>query len=355
MASIEDAYWVARVTLVSGREHLEAFDRVFTEVFRGLADPAETRGDPSAPELPPTLRHPPDRGPGADPRPAGAPPPTTGRSGSSTAGEDGDGEGTEREVTVGLVSGEERLATTDFAELGPDELRDLYEAMQRIRLTLPERRARRHRRHRRGDRLDLRATVRRSRRTGGDPVEHVARRARRRPRKLVVLCDISGSMAPYSRASIQFLHAATGASGAEVFTFGTRLTRLTRALAVADPDLALDRAAATAPDWKGGTRIGTALKVFVDDHGRRGLARGATVVIVSDGWDRDDPEILGEQMARLSRLAHRIVWINPRRAAPGFAPLAGGMAAALPHCDALVSGHTLRALGDAMASLAGSR
>src|SRR5690606_18791461 len=257
---------------------------------------------PAAPLLPPSLRHPADGGPDAHRRPAGTPPPATHRNAASTAGGDGDGDGAEREVAIGLVSGEERLATTDFAELSSDELRELYEAMRQIRLSLPERRARRHRRHRRGDRLDLRATLRRSRRTGGDPVEHVVRRARRRPRRLVVLCDISGSMAPYARASIQMLHAATGASDAEVFTFGTRLTRLTRALAVRDPALALARAGAAAPDWKGGTRIGTAIKQFVDDYGRRGLARGATVVIVSDGWDRDQPALLGEQMARLARL-----------------------------------------------------
>lgn len=352
VATVEDAYWVARVTLVTGHEHIDTFDRVFDQVFRGLVDPADARGDPSAPEIPSaTRRRPADTGPRPRAHPTGAPPPTADTDPATTANQHDDGTPV-RDVVVGLVSGDERLATTDFAELSPDEVRDLYELMRRIRVSVPERRARRHRRHRRGDRLDLRATIRRSRRSGGDPVDHVTRRARRRPRKLVVLCDISGSMAPYSRASIQLLHAASGASGAEVFTFGTRLTRLTRVLAVTDPDVALTRAAAAAPDWKGGTRIGTALKVFVDEFGRRGVARGATVVIVSDGWDRDDPAILGEQMARLARLAHRVVWINPRRAAPGFAPLAGGMAAALPYCDALVSGHTLVALGEAMASLA---
>lgn len=354
-ASVADLYWVARVTLVPGREHLDAFDAVFDEVFGGRADPAGRRGDPTAPDLPAIRGRPqapdarPEQAAGSAPPPGAAPPPDASEVG---AGQGGDADPTATETLVGVAAADERLATTDFAELTPDELRRLYGVMRRIRLGVPLRRARRRRRHRRGDRLDLRATLRRSRRTGGDPVDHVARRARRRPRRLVVLCDISGSMAPYARACLQFLHAATGASRSEVFAFGTRLTRLTRALAVADPDLALARAADAAPDWSGGTRIGTALRAFLDGYGRRGLARGAVVVIVSDGWDRDDPAVLGEQMARLARLAHRIVWVNPRSAAADFAPLAGGMAAALPHCDALVSGNTLEALGEVMVSLA---
>jgi uncharacterized protein with von Willebrand factor type A (vWA) domain len=255
-------------------------------------------------------------------------------------------------VDVAVASRRERLASTDFAELTDDEVRDLRELMRHIRLSLPTRPARRHRRHRRGDRLDMRATLRRSRRTGGEPIEQVTRRAQERPRKVAVLCDISGSMAPYSRACIQLLHAAVGGSRAEVFTFATRLTRLTRVLSVSDPDEALAMAAFAAPDWKGGTRIGAGLKQFLDEFGRRGMARGAVVVIVSDGWDRDDPVLIAEQMARLRRLAHRIVWINPRSTAPGFIPLAGGMAAALPYCDALRGGNTLVALGQAIGALA---
>ena len=139
---------------------------------------------------------------------------------------------------------------------------------------------------------------------------------------------------------------------AEVFTFATRLTRLTRALRVAQPQVALARASAAAPDWSGGTRIGEAVKQFLDDYGRRGVARGAVVVIVSDGWERDDPALLGEQLGRLRRLAHRVVWVNPRRADPRYEPLTGGMAAALPHCDAFVSGHTLRALDEVIEAVA---
>ena len=331
---------IGRVTLVSDQRDLATFDAVFGQVFGGLDDVADQRGDGNAPVV--------RRGEGR-PGPRQADAPVGG--GQSTAGSDGDGDDGSEAAVASAASRAERLATTDFAELSDDEIRELYETMRSIRLAIPPRPGRRHRRHRHGDRLDLRATVRRSRRTGGEPFEHVTRRRRPRPRRLVVLCDISGSMAPYSRAFVQFLHATARGTEAEVFTFATRLTRVTRALAVAQPDLALARAAAAAQDWRGGTRVGDCLKAFVDDHGRRGMARRAVVVIVSDGWDGSEPGVLGEQMARLRRLAHRIVWINPRRAAPGYEPLAAGMAAALPHCDAFVSGHTLAALREALSAL----
>jgi uncharacterized protein with von Willebrand factor type A (vWA) domain len=347
-ATLDDLYWIGRVTLVVDRGQLGAFDSVFNQVFRGLYDWADTRGNGAAP---PPARERPARDRIRSRRESG--PQVEGT--TASVEHRGDGEPSEQEVDVAVASREERLATTDFAELTDDELRDLRELMRQIRLSVPLRPARRHRRHRHGDQLDLRATLRRSRRSGGDPIEHVTRRAHQRPRKVVVLCDISGSMAPYSRACLHLLHAAAGGSRAEVFTFATRLTRVTRALSVADPDTALAMAVSAAPDWKGGTRIGAALKEFLDRYGRRGLARGAVVVILSDGWDRDDPGVIGEQMARLRRLAHRIVWINPRRGAPGFSPLVGGMAAALPYCDALVGGNTLVTFRDAIGALAEQR
>jgi uncharacterized protein len=159
----------------------------------------------------------------------------------------------------------------------------------------------------------------------------------------VLLCDISGSMEPYSRTFLALLQRAAGRGGAEAFVFATRLTRLTRALAGTDPDAAIARAAALPPDWSGGTRIASALRAFVDRHGRRGMARDAVVAILSDGWERSDPEDLGREMRRLARLAHRIVWINPRAGVSGFEPLAGGMAAALPYVDELVPGADLEA------------
>ena len=162
-----------------------------------------------------------------------------------------------------------------------------------------------------------------------------------------MLCDISGSMEPYARAYLQFLTCAAGSGpNAEAFVFATRLTRLTRALASRNPERAIQRAAAAAPDWSSGTRIGDALREFNDRHGRRGMARGAVIVILSDGWERGDPMLVGREMERLARLAHRIVWVNPRVSADAFSVQAGGMVAALPHCDALVSGHSFEALGE---------
>jgi uncharacterized protein with von Willebrand factor type A (vWA) domain len=159
-------------------------------------------------------------------------------------------------------------------------------------------------------------------------------------------------MEPYARAYLQFLTCAAGAGPrSEAFVFATRLTRLTRALSSRSPERAIARAAAAAPDWSSGTRIGDALKAFNDRHGRRGMARGAVVVILSDGWERGDPEVVGREMERLSRLAHRIVWVNPRVSASDFSVRAGGMVAALPHCDALVSGHSFQALGEVVEAI----
>jgi uncharacterized protein with von Willebrand factor type A (vWA) domain len=161
-------------------------------------------------------------------------------------------------------------------------------------------------------------------------------------------------MEPYARALLALLQGAAAGAGAEAFVFATRLTRITRALREGRPDEAITRAAHAAPDWSGGTRIGAALGAFNDRHGRRGLARGAIVVIMSDGWDRDDPVRVAAEMERLSRMAHRIVWVNPRAGSAEFAPLAGGMAAALPYCDAFLSGHTLSALGEVVEAISGA-
>jgi uncharacterized protein len=200
----------------------------------------------------------------------------------------------------------------------------------------------------------MRRTLRGSLRTAGDPIRLARRRRRVVPRRIVMLCDISGSMEPYARAYLQFLTCAAGAGpNAEAFVFATRLTRITRALRTRSPAQAIQRAAAAAPDWSSGTRIGDALREFNDRHGRRGMARGAIVVIISDGWERGDPSLVGREMARLARLAHRIVWVNPRVSARGFSPRAGGMAAALEHCDALVSGHSLDALEEVADAIRG--
>lgn len=250
-----------------------------------------------------------------------------------------------------LGSPAERLADRDFATLSPAELALLEAVMRRLRLATPLRRSRRTSRAPHGVRVDLRRTLSAARRTGGHPIVLARRTRPMRPRRLVVLCDISGSMEAYARAMLQLLYCAAGGERAEVFTFATRLTRLTRALARSTPAQALERAGRLAPDWSGGTRIGLAVAQLLDRHGG-GLVRGAVVLVVSDGWDTGDPAELGRQMARLHRLAHRVVWANPRTQHADYRPLVGGMAAAWPHCDAVVSAHSLQALDDLLAALA---
>jgi hypothetical protein len=336
-------YWACRVALVTDRAQLPVFDAVFSAVFDGLLDPADSRGDPTAPPAvgaEPRLR--PAR---PDRRPAGDTPPQAEGTGLASAGEGDDGEDSEREVVIAAASTEERLRHTSFADLTDDELAGVRALVRRLVLRTPERRSRRTRpTTRRGDRLDLRRTVRAAHRSGGDPARLVHARRRTQPRRLVLLCDVSGSMEPYTRIYLALLQGAVAGARAEAFVFATRLTRLTRQLSLRDADAALARAGATSSDWAGGTRLAEGIGGFVASYGRRGLARGAVVVILSDGWALDDPEKVAESMTRLRRLAHRIIWVNPRKAAPGFAPRVGGMAAALPYCDAFVSGHSLDAL-----------
>ena len=181
------------------------------------------------------------------------------------------------------------------------------------------------------------------------------RRARSQPRRVVLLCDISGSMAAYSRALLRFMHAGViSREPLEAFVMGTRLTRITKELTTRDPDRALKDAAGAVRDWSGGTRLGDTIKEFVDRWGQRGMARGAVIVILSDGWDRGDVEVLAEQMMRLSRLAYKVIWVNPLKAAPGYQPLARGMAAALPYVDEFLSGHNFESLEELARAVAGA-
>ncbi|PVZ11964.1 vWA domain-containing protein [Actinomycetospora cinnamomea] len=339
---ITELYWVARVTLVIEQSTLPVFDAVFSSVFRGTldsTDPADQRGDQHAPP-PVTGRS------SVRPGPAGATPQVR----ADRAGDGSDHDGERRAIPT-AASAAERLGGRDFAELTPAELLSLSEAMRLLRLVTPPRPARRYRPAAAGPSVDLRATLRRARRTAGQPVVLARRTRRTRRRRLVVLCDISGSMEPYARALLQLLWCARVSARAEVFTFATRLTRLTPALSRGRPEVALARAAALAPDWSSGSRIGESLAEFSRRWGRRGMARGAVLLVVSDGWDTGDPEVLGREMARLRRVAHRIVWANPRTARAGFEPRARGVAAAWPHCDAVISAHRLDALDELVAAL----
>jgi uncharacterized protein with von Willebrand factor type A (vWA) domain len=332
-------YWTARSVFLSDQAHANAFDAVFFSIFGNQPEgesftPDEVRASDS---------------PASDSPPGNS---TEGelQSGGSWAapGQTGEDEDSpELEIPLALASSEELLRRKSFDALDPHELAQLYRLMSRLELAAPLRRTRRYEKGRRGGRIDMRRTLRSSLRTAGDPVRLARRRRRITPRRLVLLCDISGSMEPYARAYLQFLACAAGSGpNAEAFVFATRLTRLTRALASRHPERAIQRAAAAAPDWSSGTRIGDALREFNDRHGRRGMARGAVVVILSDGWERGDPMLVGREMQRLARLAHRIVWVNPRVSSDSFSVQSGGMVAALPYCDALVSGHSFQALGE---------
>jgi uncharacterized protein with von Willebrand factor type A (vWA) domain len=338
--SRDEVYWAARFAYVTGRDQVPVFDAVFAAVVEGIEDPAEQRGELAAPPPAQARRAaaPHDAAPRGAPGDAGQLEPSP-HSAVQAAG---------TPVELPSAASElERLKDTRLDLLTDAELA----LLARLTFTPPRRRARRTRASHRGEHLDVRATLRRSRRTAGDPVERLHRRRRSRPRPLVALLDVSGSMAPYARAYLLLLEGAARGARAETFVFATRLTRVTRALQQGRAPEALRRASAQAPDWAGGTRIGAALHRFNDRHGRRGMARGAVVVILSDGWERGDPALVGRELERLARLAHRIVWVNPRVAAPGFRPVTGGMAAALPHIDELVSGHSPRALETVIAAI----
>ncbi len=337
-------YWTARALTVSDRTQVRAFDAVFFAVFGGAREAHDVD-----PEQEPTVASPADDRPRPEHESSSAASVEQDQRvsvSSAPPGErDEDDDANEVEVPLAMASEEELLASKNFDALEPHELAQLYRLMSRLELATPLRRTRRHDQGRHGERIDMRRTLRASLRTGGDPIRLARRRRRVLRRRLVMLCDISGSMEPYARAYLQFLTSAAGSGpNAEAFVFATRLTRVTRALSSRSPQRAIQRAAAAAPDWSSGTRIGDALKAFNDRHGRRGMARGAVIVILSDGWERGDPMIVGREMARLARLAHRIVWVNPRVSASRFSVAAGGMLAALPYCDALVSGHSFEAL-----------
>ncbi|HLM27810.1 MAG TPA: VWA domain-containing protein [Thermoleophilaceae bacterium] len=239
----------------------------------------------------------------------------------------------------------ELLREKDFAAYSDAERAVARRVLERLARHGPERPGRRLRHgRRRGSHPDLRRTVRASLRHDGEPFERHWRSPQERPRPLVLICDVSGSMEPYARVLLQYLQACVAARRrAEAFVFGTRLTRVTGELKGRDPDRALARASASVADWSGGTRIGDALAELNREYGRR-VGRGAVVVVCSDGWDRGDPEQLGAEMARLRRCAHRLVWLNPLKAAPGYEPLARGMNAALPHVDLFIAGNTLASL-----------
>ena len=316
----DDVYWTLRQTLVARHEDLEAFDLAFRAWFLRAPTAPVFRRETEVESLR-LLR----RG-------------TEKKEGEDDAGAGG-------ELTTLGYSSEELLRQRDFADLTRDELDEVARLVGEIVAGRPRRRSRRLRPHHHGRDLDMRRLVRASLATGGEAIERTYRSRLHVPRKLVVLCDVSGSMEAYSRVLVLFLHALlrTG-SGVEAFAFGTRLTRLTADLEGRDPESALQAAAARVADWSGGTRIGASLKAFNDEWGRRALTRGAIVVIASDGWEREEAAVVGREMARLARQAYAVVWVNPLKGHPDYQPLAGGMRAALPYVDRFLSGHNLASL-----------
>ena len=260
------------------------------------------------------------------------------------AGSDEGGGDAPHESVSAAASSVEQLRHRDVSALTSQEREHLRRLLAALRLPGERRASRRLRTAPRG-RVDAGRTMRAWLAAGGEPARLRHRAPVQRARRVVLLVDVSGSMEAYADALLRFAHAASrgGAAPTEVFALGTRLTRVSREMALRDPDAAMAAVAEAVPDAGGGTRLGDLLKQFLDEWGQRGTARGAVVVVLSDGWERGEATLLGEQMARLHRLAHRVVWSNPRKAAPGYAPLAAGMAAALPHVDDFVEGHSLGA------------
>jgi uncharacterized protein len=311
-------YLAGRATLCASPDDLERFDQVFTAFFGrdGLPRPRPARSDA-----------------------------VPGFSGLPDSEGTGTGEVADEDVVRARASATEVLRHRDVATLSAAEKHRLAAMFATLRPRPPVRRTARHQRWRRGQ-VDASRTLRASLRRMGEPAEIAWRRRGLRPRRVVLLIDVSGSMSGYADALLRLAHRFTQVGReqggvVETFTVGTRLTHLTRALRTRDPERALVAAGETVPDWSGGTRLGETLRFFLDRWGQRGMARGAVVVVFSDGWERGDPTLLGAQMARLRRVAHRVIWVNPHRGKVGYEPVQQGVLAALPHCDDFVAGHSL--------------
>ena len=323
-------YAAGRATLCASPDDLERYDAVFAAWFRPEGLPEEPR--------------------------RGATPAETVEQAAFGA-EDDASEGSESDDQLAArASAVELLRERDVATLSADERARLAGLFAGLRVRLPVRRTPRRQAWHRG-RVDPARTLRASLRRLGEPAPIAWHRPRARPRRVVLLIDVSGSMSGYADALLRLAHRLVQASAdqgrghVEVFTVGTRLTHLTRALAHRDPDRALVEAGRAVPDWSGGTRLGETLGVFLDRWGRRGMARGAVVVVASDGWERGGAELLGAQMERLGRVAHRVVWVNPHRGKAGYEPVQAGIVAALPHIDTLVAGHSLAAYAEVIRAL----
>ena len=331
LESRNGVYWAGRAVMVRRPEDIAVYDGVFAMFWLGRrARPSEPTADQQV-----TLALDSDDG----------------------DADSSEGDGPQGDTLAVRYSAAEVLRDKDFADYSAEEFAEARKVMAAMRVVGSPRRSRRLRPAKgsgHSNRPDLRRTVRRALRTDGVAMHREFVAPSTKPRRIVLLCDVSGSMESYARALMRFCQAAVvGRGRVETFALGTRLTRVTRELSSRDPDDALRKAAARVTDWSGGTRLGDGLRAFNDQWGVRGMARGSIVVILSDGWDRGAPEVLGAQMERLQRVAFKIVWVNPLKAAPGYAPLARGMAAALPFVDEFIEGHSLASLTTLASMIAG--
>ena len=340
-----------RACFVTTKEELPVFDRIFESFWRKKAeytdDPMADIGDDAQPGM--------DGDSDLD---------AEGEEGEETSQEEGtqrtksrtemvesqelDSEGEEEEGDADDVlsfSASEVLREKDFADLTQDELEQTRRFMEHLEWSIGKRRSRRKVSARKGRFWDPRKTMRKSLQTGGIPMQIARRKLKDKPRQLVVICDVSGSMDRYSRILLQFVYAIEkGMANVESFVFGTRLTRITRLLRNRSIDSAMERVAEQVHDWSGGTRIGQSLQTFNTTWARRVLRNGAVVIVISDGWDRGDPELLGQEMSRLQRSSYRMIWLNPLLGSPRYEPLTRGMQAAIPYIDDFMPVHNLKSL-----------
>lgn len=316
----DDVYWAGRTTLCDEPDDIPVYDRVFRSWF--ASERSESGAMPAA---------------------------TTQQKNSAQLGDD-DTAGAQSGddiVVSAIASSDERLKHRDVADLSADERRHLARLFGSLHVRIPWRRNLRKHRSVHGD-IDIARTVRDQLRRGGEPGPLRYRSRQSRPRRIVLLIDVSGSMEPYADSLLRLAHRVMTVvpRSTEVFTLGTRLTRVTQAMRQSDPEDALASVAGVVPDWSGGTRLGEVLQAFADRWGQRGIARRSVVVIASDGWERGDPSLLGEQVRRLRLLAHSVIWANPHRGKPGYAPVQGGIMAAMPSIDGLVAGHSLASFSE---------
>jgi uncharacterized protein len=316
LADPGQVYWAGRATLCRGPDDIPRYDLVFESWFGGTV-------------------------PGRAPQRAQQPRRSRIAALDATGAAETGGDAPPLRVAADDT---EILRHRDIADLTAAERAHLAELIAALHPRPATRPALRLRPSRRG-RLDPRRTLRHMLAAGGEPVRPRHHRKATRPRRIVLLLDVSGSMSPYADALLRFAHVVASTNPAtEVFSLGTRMTRLSRSLRIRDPELALAAAGRAVPDWAGGTRLGETMRAFLDRWGRRGLARAAVVVIFSDGWERGDPVLLAEQMAALQRLAHAVLWVNPHAGADSYQPVQSGIAAALPFTDRLLAGHSLTTL-----------